>query len=303
MIRVALALVVGGLCTAGAWFALDAVERGAQQEMFDEHVARVEAVARLRATAIEDAVESLALFAELRPVEGASYTPKLAAHAKENKAFRAMAWMPYITDRPAFEAQMSALAPGFQITERTPEGTLQTAGDAQGWVPFLLVQPKVNNEGLMGMDIGNQGVLAQAMDRSAKQNGVAAAAPQTYPGSDEPAVLLLRYVPEPHGFIGALLPPQALFEALLEDRPLGLVGRFTDQPTGVVYADEEGYDPARERTFMISMGGRAFVVGVSPSPTYAPITIEGRQGTLVGGAGLTLLLVAFVLLGAPRDSR
>ena len=303
MIRVVLALVLGAVATGGAWFALESMEGSVRQELFVEQSTRVSQVATMRIANVQQQVELLGIYAEERLVTGEAFTPYLTAMHSRYPLFRALAWLPVVNDREAFEGQLGALQPGFQITEVDAAGELQRAGDASAWVPFLLVQPKYRNEGLMGMDLGNQPVLAQTMQRSHLLVGVAMAPAQTFPGAPEPAMLLLRYVQRPEGFMGALLEPKSLFDHLAEGRPPGLRLRLENQTTSSVLWEDEGFDATRSRATMLSLGGHTMVWSVSPGADYAPIVLLGRQGILAAGGGFTLLLVAFVLLGASGESR
>lgn len=302
MIRVLVALVLGAVVTFGATRALDAAEQQVRAALFAERTERVLEGAELRADILHRLVEAMGLYAERRPVTGEALTPYLSALRASHDGFRATAWLPVVTDRPTFEAQVNAISPGFEITEVTPEGEVVRAGNARAWVPFLLVQPPIGNQMLRGLDIGNQQALAETMQR-AHLRGVAMAPAQRFPGSEDPSFLLLRYVPDPESFMAVLLSSQALFDHLLDDRPDGLTARLTDQTVHEVVLEEAGFDASRAQLRQINLAGRNLVLEVAPAPGYAPITLPGRQGILAAGAGLTLMLVALVLLGAPQGTR
>jgi len=301
MLRAVLALMLGLGVTAGAYVAGQRLEEGVEARLFEEQVGRVGQVAMARMAPTLDPVEKFGLFSERREVNAATFVPELKARQDNAPALRAMAWLPVVKDRELFEKQVQRYYQGFEIREQTPEGVVQTAGPATAWVPVLLIEPAEGNDILRGLDIGNLGPLAQTMQQTYVRHAPVASPLFEFTGVDEPMIVVLFYVPEPEGFAGALVDPRELLEHITDGRPQGIVGRITDDTTGTVLITETGFSEEGSIRFASTLGGRTFSLDLSPSPDYQPTQVQAALPAAVGGVGVTLLMMALVLVGGRRE--
>jgi CHASE1-domain containing sensor protein len=80
---------------------------------------------------------------------------------------QALEWAPLVRagDRAVFEAGVQAEGyPGFTITELSPTGQLQRAGERAEYVPVTYVAPFLTNEAALGYDLASSATRAAAID-------------------------------------------------------------------------------------------------------------------------------------------
>lgn len=297
MIRVGLALVLGVALTAGAYKAAESFDASVQQRVYEEQVERVGQLAVERLRALETPIETLGLYAERRDVNVNQYLPEMKARQSKSTQYQALAWLPVVKDRPLFEAEVNRYYPGFGVVEQNPQNSLQPAGPAAAWVPFLLLQPDHGNDVLRGMDIGNQPRLAETMQETYQRMAPALSPLHTFPGLDAPAMLMLRYVPVPEGFAGGLITPDAIVAHVLAGRPAGLVASLKDDLTATELLTESGFVAEGARRYSASVGGRTLTIDISAGPEYVAMDSGLSRSVLFAGAGVTVLMVGLGLLG------
>lgn len=88
---------------------------------------------------------------------------------------QAYEWVPLVsaTDRLHFESAASAIAPGFQISDRTPEGRMIPAGSRDSYFPVYFAEPHLGNEAAVGFDLASN-----AQRRSAIESAIRSSSPQ-----------------------------------------------------------------------------------------------------------------------------
>ena len=301
MLRAVLALALGLGVTAGAYVGAQRFQEAIQQRIFEEQVQRVGQVAVLRMQHVIDPVETFGLFAEQRQVNVSTFVPELKGRAERAEGLRAMAWLPVVKDRPLFEQQIKRYYQGFEIREQTPEGDVQTAGPATAWVPFLLIEPSYTNEVLRGLDIGNQSALSETMQQTYIRHAPVVSPPFVFTGIDKPLMVALYYVPEPEGFAAGLIDPNELLQTLMEGRPEGIQARLVEEQSRSVLVTEPGFVEEGSERFAVSMGGRTFSLDLAKGPDYQPTQLNLAAAAVLGGAGVTVLMLALVLVGGGKE--
>lgn len=310
ILRIALALTVGIGLTLGGATAASQYEAQLAASFQQEQVGRVQDRAVARARDMEQALRETAMYLSERDVNLMSFEPRLMAVSDQNPTFRVVSWLPVVQKGGAdrFLAEIRRSIPDFAFREVDPEtGEIRGAGEALAYVPFLLLQPEHGNGMLRGVDLGNQKLLAEAMQRSYQIDGVSASAPtNAFPPDQEPSLLLLHYVQRPEGFVGGVVQADTLLDHLMEGAPTGLVGQLSDEGRGSVeLAAQPGHPGSGDKSSVV-LGGQRLSLTVAATPEYRPLGTVLVPAVLFGGVGITLVLLAMSLLGggtAKQESR
>jgi hypothetical protein len=297
MIRVGLALVLGVALTAGAYVAAQNFDASVQQRVLEEEMQGMGRLAEERLRGLDVPIDSLGLFAERQEVNVNQWVPELKSRQSKAEQFRALMWLPVVKNRPQFEEEVQRYYRDFQVTEQTPEGTVQPAGIAAAWVPMLLIQPDHGNDVLRGLDIGNQPALAEAMQESYRRFAPALSPVFPFANLDEPAMLMLRYVPIPEGFAAGLITPTAMVEHVLKGRPAGIAARLKDEQSQVIVLTEPGFVEQGAYRYSAVVGGRTMTLDLSPTEAHQVAKTGLSTSVLLGGAGVTVLMVGLCLMG------
>jgi len=305
VVRIVLALVVGLGLMVGGYQGARALEASVVVQVRQMQVDRIQERARFRVGDLEQAIREAALFLTEREVNLMRFEPRLRVTHDDHPTFRAVAWLPLVqsADADEFLAQIRRKLPDFAIREMNPEtGEVGPAGKALAYVPFLLVRPEHGNDGLTGIDLGNQPNLAEAMQLSYKIDNVSAAAASPLPPEEEPAILMLHYVRNPEGFVGGVVQVSTLLDHLMADAPEGLVGRLVDNTAGDrELAVQEGFTEGDQTVSgSVVVGGRRMVLDVAVTDAYRPLGLQLAPAVGFAGAGVTLVLLAMAILAAPK---
>jgi len=304
IVRLGLALVVGLGLTVGGYQGARGLEASAQEQVMQLQARHVHEVGAFRVGDLEQALRETAVFVMEREVNLMNFEPRLRVAYDKNPAFRAVAWLPVVKNPEAdeFLAQVRRTIPDFAFREMDPEtGEIGPAGTALAYVPFLLMWPEHGNTELMGVDLGNQPHLAEAMQQTYRIDHVAAASASVLPPDDGRSFLMLHYVRSPEGFIGGILRVEDLLAHVMEGAPEGFAGRILDHTGGSeVLATQPGFvesDAVVGGSFVL--GGRRMMFELAPTAAYDPLGLQLAEAVGFGGAGVTFVLLALALLGAP----
>lgn len=244
---------------------------------------------------------------------------------------QALSWNPVVTQAqlPAFiDRQISEEGlPGFQVTERGPDGTLQPVSDRPDYVVVDYIEPMSTNAPAIGYDIKSSPERAEAIQRATDTGEPAATAPiDLVQGSGaQKGMLLLLPV-----FSGDAEPPNTeLRRAQVQGFAVGvyelgnvLAATFdgnewrdialrmydaTDSANPILLAEQGSTltpDAGNTSSVTIDVAGRIWRLDVTPAsqvlgnPAAAP-------AYLLAGLLIVFLLQAFVLLvtGMERQAR
>jgi len=306
IVRIGLALFVGIGLTLGGYQGARALEASVEGQVQQLQAAQVHERAAFRVGDLEQAVREGAAYLTDREVNLMKFKPRLRMTYDHHQVFRAVAWLPVVqqADTDGFLAQVRRAMPDFTFRELdVATGEVRPAGKALAYVPFLMVEPEHGNEAIVGLDLGNQSNLADAMQLSYKIKDVGAASASVLPPDDGASLLMLHYVHDPEGFVAGLVRVDDLLAHVMDGAPAGLVGRLVDHTAGSeTLATQEGFvDGASVMSGSFALGGRRMVLELTATDAYEPLGLQLAEAAGFGGAGVTLVLLAMALLAAPSS--
>lgn len=229
-----------------------------------------------------------------------------------------MAWLTPIKDgqRASFEAWAKRhIAPDFEVRQRTADGRLVRADQAERYVVSTYIEP-VERRAYLGYDLLTEPLRRAAMERALRSGQPTATAPlAVLPGSTAAGMLLLQTAypnKQQHEAVGALLIAmqyQALLEQALKrsEFPHFLL-RFEDSdddgPNHVIHDTLQR--PVQHGDFQrqLHFGGRIYQLTLAPTPAYL-LQQRGWQSWTVLTCGLLLsgLLGTLMLLISGERAR
>jgi PAS domain S-box-containing protein len=207
-------------------------------------------------------------------------------------------WVVHVRDqdRAAFESQMRADQPGFEIRDRGPDGRIVAAARRPDYYPALFAGALIGPT--PGLDLGTDEVLLDTV-RHASAQAQTAATPARPSGPDGGQVIsivapLFQRGPASNGVAGFVLGTFDL-GAVLETVPHSVVA-FRGVDT-YLFDDAKGVDA-------LPLYVRASALRVGPAPIWPRATLEsGRHWTsMVRVADTHLVMVGVPVAGGPLDA-
>lgn len=247
---------------------------------------------------------------------------------------QALEWAPLVRagDRAVFEAGVQAEGyPGFTITELSPTGQLQRAGERAEYVPVTYVAPFLTNEAALGYDLASSATRAAAIDparttgrimvterirlvqEQRDQFGFLVVLP-LYSGGETPPDQPSREAEFEGILLGVFRVADVVEEALqdlsvdidfaLYDQAAGVEQRFLGQyqaASKTVVATEESSRSVssacprpEDCTRLLTLGQRQWQVAFAPADTYGVGRGYGAPLTFLTGLLLTGTLALFL---------
>jgi signal transduction histidine kinase len=247
---------------------------------------------------------------------------------------QALEWAPLVRagDRAVFEAGVQAEGyPGFTITELSPTGQLQRAGERAEYVPVTYVAPFLTNEAALGYDLASSATRAAAIDparitgrimvterirlvqEQRDQFGFLVVLP-LYSGGETPPDQPSREAEFEGILLGVFRVADVVEEALqdlsvdidfaLYDQAAGVEQRFFGQyqaASKTVVATEESSRSVssvcprpEDCTRLLTLGQRQWQVAFAPADTYGVGRGYGAPLTFLTGLLLTGTLALFL---------
>ncbi len=250
------------------------------------------------------------------------FTAPLLARHPEVEAFEWAERVPGAS-RAEFEAaRRQAGAPDFVIREIGPQGNLRVAEERDEYWPVVRIQPRIGNEGVLGLDLASESRRREAVLSAARDGQPASTAPIRLVQDPSSGWAVLLVVPDVrsgavNGVAVAVLRCQEVLELTLASFPDALEVHLLDVsgPEPVVLASswrpQAGAPPdvassieaARERGSLVetplTFAGREWRLATVGSPAFMA---AGRTWTpqvaLVGGLLLSALIgLIFIIIG------
>ena len=269
-----------------------------------------------------------------QPVSRQEFAGFVARSLASYPGIQALEWAPLVRqgDRAAFEARIQAEGyPTFAITELSPTGQLQRAGERAEYVPVTYIAPFLTNEAALGYDLASNATRAAAIaparatgrimaterirlvQEPRDQFGFLVVLP-LYPNGDTPPDQPSREAEFEGILLGVFRVADVVEEALqalsvdidfaLYDQNAGVEQRFLGEyeaASKTVVATEGPIRPApavcprpEDCTRLLTLGQRQWQVAFAPAATYGVGRGYGAPLTLLTGLLLTGSLALFL---------
>ncbi|HSM80139.1 MAG TPA: CHASE domain-containing protein [Nodosilinea sp.] len=269
-----------------------------------------------------------------QPVSRQEFAGFVARSLASYPGIQALEWAPLVRqgDRAAFEARIQAEGyPTFAITELSPTGQLQRAGERAEYVPVTYIAPFLTNEAALGYDLASNATRAAAIaparatgrimaterirlvQEQRDQFGFLVVLP-LYPNGDTPPDQPSREAEFEGILLGVFRVADVVEEALqalsvdidfaLYDQNAGVEQRFLGEyeaASKTVVATEGPIRPApavcprpEDCTRLLTLGQRQWQVAFAPAATYGVGRGYGAPLTLLTGLLLTGSLALFL---------
>ncbi|MGS0755983.1 CHASE domain-containing protein [Roseateles sp. GG27B] len=179
-------LLIGLLATAACAAAVVVLrgleDKAAAQQFHQQVTEQADDLQRLITSSVKD-VELLATMLEhTNSLDQTSFGRLTRPILNANQALQALKWAPRVRD--AVRAEQVRLArlnlhPGFDFTEASTQGSLLTAARRPVYFPILLVEPLLENYGLLGFDLASQVDRLAALEQANTSGRLVATARKT----------------------------------------------------------------------------------------------------------------------------
>lgn len=224
---------------------------------------------------------------------------------------QALEWIPLIpySKRTDFEVGQRLEIAGFEIRERTPDGSLLPAGKRNLYFPVTYVEPLAGNEIAMGYDIGSNSSRLEAVQKALKSRTSVTTAPiRLVQAKNQYGILLIKSVrlnDQDGGLVLTVLKMRDFINKSLPESSDKLQIRLYDVDASVLLYDNSTPEQANILlTYPFTFGGRHYQLQTMPTRSYIR-QHRGWQSWYVLAVGTfgTGLLGALLLLGTGYTAR
>lgn len=219
---------------------------------------------------------------------------------------QAMEWVPRIRrqQRSQFEAKIQRTYSEFEIREPDASGQLVRAADRPDYFPVTYVEPLEGNRPALGFDLASNPERNQAILRAMNEGRPVASSPikLVQEQARQAGVLLLMRVGSGDAVPGLVLTVlrigDVVTRAMPDDKSILEVRLIDTASQKVIFGDDPARPSAYELVKAVHLGGREFLLRISPTETYLE-QHKGWQSLVLHAASLfgTSLLGAILLLG------
>jgi len=156
-----------GLSVGAAWF-VGQGEAARRQTQFQQQIENLSTALQRSFNRYTDVLTFLRDYYQVaeEPVSRQAFAEFVARSLLTYPGIQALEWAPLVRagDRAAFEASLQAEGyPAFEITELSPTGQLQRAGERVEYVPVTYIAPFLTNEAALGYDLASDATRAAAI--------------------------------------------------------------------------------------------------------------------------------------------
>lgn len=324
-----------GLSVGAAWF-VGQGEAVRRQTQFQQQIENLSTALQRSLNRYTDLLTFLHDYYQVaeEPVSRQAFAEFVARSLLTYPGIQALEWAPLVRagDRAAFEARIQAEGyPAFEITELSPSGQLQRAGERAEYVPVTYIAPFLNNEAALGYDLASNATRAAAIT-PARASGRIMATERIrlvqeqrdqfsflmvlplYPGDDIPPDQPSRENEFKGILLGVFRVADVVEEALqdlsvdidfaLYDQDAAVeqrfLGKYQAASKTVVVIEESIRPPAavcprpEDCTRLLTLGQRQWQVAFAPAATYGVGRSYGAPLTLFTGLLLTGTLALFL---------
>ncbi len=238
-----------------------------------------------------------------------------------HRDIQALEWIPLVrnSERVAYEQKAQADGfPGFNLTERTGNGSLQVVGSRDVYFPVYYVEPLAGNEAALGYDLASNAIHREALEKARDTGATVATAPVTLVQEKgrQKGFLIFKAVYRKGAILDSIDERRAnllgfalgvfragdMIESTIQYLPQGdfdinIEDSGAPKSEGLLFqtAPDPQSEPVNDMavTATISVGGRQWVTRIVPTARLVEKNVNAQPQIILAGM---LILTAFAAL-------
>ncbi len=157
-------------------------DKAAAQQFQQQAIEQADDLQQIISSSLKDVELLAAMLDNTNSLDQTSFGRLAQPILSANHALRALKWAPRVRDAARVEQVRLArlnLHPGFEFTEASAQGSLVTAARRPVYYPILLIEPLLENYGMLGFDLGSQTARQGALELASTSGRLVATARKT----------------------------------------------------------------------------------------------------------------------------